>query len=74
MSIFINQLTLNTFDGEVRTHGSVGNRFGSARKCGGVSLYQWDGHVLRPTVNFKCSTYRKAQRKLLQWLKGYTVC
>lgn len=74
MSIRMNHLTKCHDTSEVRTHGTVGDRFGGARKDGTASLYEWRGVTLLPTRNIKCSTYRKAQRKLLQWLKGYNVC
>lgn len=58
-------------------------RFGSAYRDGRLSLYHWkkctligpmfgsEKVVRLPTT--KHSTYRKAQRKLRQWLKGYNV-
>lgn len=73
MSIHLNHLTRNSDDLTHRTHGTVGDRFGGARLDGTASLYRWEGVILMPTRNIKCSTYRKAQRKLLQWLKGYNV-
>lgn len=50
-------------------------RFGGAYKGSRVaSLTYWctatNKHVTR---NVKCASYRKAQRKLLQWIKGYNV-
>jgi len=73
MSIVLNHTLVDSESGRPRTHGSVGARFGSARNDGTVSLYQWHGTTLGRCRNSQCSTYRKAQRKLLQWLKGYNV-
>ena len=47
-------------------------RFGGAHPNGSVNLHYWVGSEL-VSAHRKCSTYRKAQRKLLQWLKGYNV-
>jgi len=48
------------------------HRFGAAFRNGSVGLNDYvDGELTYHNV--KCSTYRKAQRKLQQWLKGYNV-
>jgi hypothetical protein len=56
------------------TYGGVSGRYGGAYRNGRAALSRWDKatqtHVRKAV---KCSTYRKAQRKLLQWLKGYNV-
>jgi hypothetical protein len=72
----LNQLTrVEGSVGETFTYGTqgmVGNRFGGAHKNGIVGLHEYvRGQLVYKKV--KCSTYRKAQRKLLQWLKGYNV-
>lgn len=58
------------------THGTGGalprGRFGGAHRDGAVNIHHWVGSELF-TARRKCSTYRKAQRKLLQWMKGYNV-
>lgn len=53
--------------------GGVNGRYGGAHRDGKASLHSWGpaNEMLCRTV--KCSTYRKAQRKLRQWLKGYNV-
>lgn len=57
------------------TFGSRGKdgRYGGAHRDGRVNLNSWgpNNEMLVRTV--QCSTYRKAQRKLRQWLKGYNV-
>ena len=54
------------------TNGRADARFGGAHADGSVGLHYWaDGALV--TYRRKCSTYRKAQRLLLQYLKGYHV-
>lgn len=71
---------LNT--GTTYTHGSTADRFGGAYRNGQVQLHYWRTTVGGPMdgrqklvslPKIKCATYRKAQRKLRQWLKGYSV-
>jgi hypothetical protein len=55
------------------TYGrNAAHRFGAAFRNGSVGLHAYVGGQLT-YHNVKCSTYRKAQRKLIQWLKGYNV-
>uniref|UniRef100_A0AAU6W122 Uncharacterized protein n=4 Tax=unclassified bacterial viruses TaxID=12333 RepID=A0AAU6W122_9VIRU len=71
--MILNQ-TVDNLMGDTFTHGSSMRRFGGAHRDGHVNFYYWDDvnckHVM---VRKKCGSYRKAQRKLLQWLKGYNV-
>lgn len=60
--------------GSTFTHGTVNARFGGAHRDGVVNLHWWvDGTTELRSAKRKCGTYRKAQRKLIQWLKGYNV-
>ena len=53
--------------------GGVGSRYGGAHRCGHVNLHSWGPNNESLVRQIKCGSYRKAQRKLLQWLKGYSV-
>lgn len=61
------------------TYGTGGpaGRFGGANPNGRLHLHHWstnvDGSQRLHTHRQRCSTYRKAQRKLRQWLNGYNV-
>lgn len=57
------------------TFGSGGRagRYGGAHRCGRVNLHSWGPNNEMLVRKIQCSSYRKAQRKLLQWLKGYNV-
>lgn len=57
----------------VFTHGSTGSRFGGAHPDGTLGLHWYVAGKLQYR-RIKCSSYREAQRKLLQYLKGYNVC
>lgn len=51
--------------------GGIHGRFGGARPDGSLTLYSWapTGHLI--TTKVKCATYRKAVRRLRQYLAGY---
>ena len=63
------------------TFGTLGvrdGRFGGAYPNGHVRLNGFGttpegGQVLMPPRVVKCASYRKAVRKLRQWLNGYNV-
>lgn len=70
--------------GVTHTHGSRSDlawgRFGGAYRDGTVSRHHWvpvkgdrTDRELVTLPRLKFATYRKAQRKLRQWLKGYTI-
>ena len=53
--------------------GGKDGRYGGAHRNGMVNLHSWGPGNEMLCRKVQCSTYRKAQRKLRQWLKGYNV-
>lgn len=53
------------------TYGTAGvyGRFGGAHPDGRLNLYSWEDGLVTRTI--KCSTYRKAVRRLRRHLAGY---
>lgn len=53
------------------TYGTGGSRvrFGGAHPDGLLTLYSWEAELV--TRRIQCSTYRKAVRRLRQYLAGY---